>query len=272
MWWQRLREDIQCVFERDPAARSVPEVLTSYPGLHAVWLHRVSHALWQRGLLWPARLLSHVGRGLTGIEIHPAARLGRCVFIDHGMGVVIGETAEVGDDCTLYHGVTLGGTSWAGGKRHPTLEAGVVVGAGAKILGPIRIGAGARVGSNAVVVRDVPPGATVVGIPARIVSEPAQAAAPDARRQAIAERMGFDAYGLTREMPDPVAHAINGMLDHIHAMDECIQTLSQRLHRLEGDAGEPLPAPPPCAVTPMDEGGAAEQPAAGSTSRAGSAS
>lgn len=268
--WQRLREDIQCVFERDPAARSVPEVLTSYPGLHAVWLHRLSHILWQRGLLWPARLLSHLGRGLTGIEIHPAARLGRRVFIDHGMGVVIGETAEVGDDCTLYHGVTLGGTSWAGGKRHPTLEAGVVVGAGAKILGPIRIGAGARVGSNAVVVRDVPPGATVVGIPARIVSEPAQAAAPDARRQAIAERMGFDAYGLTREMPDPVAHAINGMLDHIHAMDECIQTLGQRLHRLEGEAGEPLPAPPPCAVVPMEEGGTPEQPGSGSASRQGS--
>jgi serine O-acetyltransferase len=252
--WQRLREDIQCVFERDPAARSTREVLTAYPGLHAVWLHRISHALWQRGWLWPARLLSHLGRGLTGIEIHPGARLGRRFFIDHGMGVVIGETAEVGDDCTLYHGVTLGGTSWAGGKRHPTLENDVVVGAGAKILGPIRIGAGARIGSNAVVVREVPAGATVVGIPARVVGHATPSAEPpDARRQAIAQRMGFDAYGLTQEMPDPVAHAINGMLDHLHAMDECIQTLGQRLHQLEGEAGEPVPAPPPCGVTPMDE-------------------
>jgi len=268
--WERLREDIQCVFERDPAARSIREVLTAYPGLHAIWLHRASHALWRRGLLWPARLLSHVGRWLTGIEIHPGARLGRRFFIDHGMGVVIGETAEVADDCTLYHGVTLGGTSWAGGKRHPSLEQGVVVGAGAKILGPIRIGANARVGSNAVVVRDVPPDATVVGIPARVVRETTRPV-PDAKRQAIAERMGFDAYGLTREMPDPVAHAINGMLDHIHAMDECLQTLGERLHRLEGETGEPLPAPPPCDVIPMEESAQArtEPPGNAAHSRSG---
>ena len=165
--WQRLREDIQCVFERDPAARSVPEVLTSYPGLHAVWLHRVSHTLWQRGLLWPARLLSHVGRGLTGIEIHPAARLGRRVFIDHGMGVVIGETTEIGDHVKLYQGVTLGARSFsldAQGqpvkhvKRHPTVEDDVVIYAHATILGgDTVIGRGSTIGANVFLMESVPP-------------------------------------------------------------------------------------------------------------------
>src|SRR5678815_5338988 len=167
----RLREDIAVVFERDPAARTRWEVLTCYPGLHALAWHRaVSNPLWRHGFRWLARLVSHVGRFLTGIEIHPGATIGRRVFIDHGMGVVIGETAEIGDDTTLYHGVTLGGTSWNQGKRHPTLGKGVVVGAGAKILGPIHIGDNAKVGSNAVVVRNVPLGATAVGIPARIVT------------------------------------------------------------------------------------------------------
>ena len=152
----RLREDIACVFDRDPAARTTWEVLTCYPGLHALVFHRFNHWLWRIGLKWLARLGSNVARWMTGIEIHPGATIGRRFFIDHGMGVVIGETAVIEDDCTLYHGVTLGGTSWNKGKRHPTLERGVVIGAGAKVLGPITLGEGAKVGSNAVVVRDVP--------------------------------------------------------------------------------------------------------------------
>src|SRR5271165_4542385 len=170
--FSRLREDIAVVFDRDPAARTTWEVLTCYPGLHALTWHRwLPHPLWRSGWRWLARWLSHWSRWLTGIEIHPGATIGRRFFIDHGMGVVIGETAEIGDDCTLYHGVTLGGTSWNHGKRHPTLGRGVVIGAGAKVLGPIMVGDGAKIGSNAVVVRDVPPGATAVGIPARIIAE-----------------------------------------------------------------------------------------------------
>src|SRR3954462_8398371 len=156
---QRLREDIQCILDRDPAARSTWEVLTCYPGLHALVLHRLAHGAWRRGWSWLGRFVSHLGRWLTGIEIHPGATIGRRVFIDHGMGVVIGETAEVGDECTIYHGVTLGGVSWDKGKRHPTLGKGVVVGAGAKILGPFVVGDGAKVGSNSVVVKPVPAGA-----------------------------------------------------------------------------------------------------------------
>lgn len=154
--FEQLREDIACVFERDPAARTSFEVLTNYPGLHAVWLHRISHRLWRRKWKWLARTLSTFGRWLTGIEIHPGAQIGRRFFIDHGMGVVIGETSEIGDDCTLYHGVTLGGTTWQAGKRHPTLGNDIVVGAGAKILGPLIVGNGARIGSNAVVLKSVP--------------------------------------------------------------------------------------------------------------------
>ena len=165
---ERLREDINCVFERDPAARNTFDVLTTYPGVHAVLLHRVAHAVWNWHLKWLARLIATLARFLTGIEIHPAVRIGRRFFIDHGMGVVIGETAEVGDDCTLYHGVTLGGTTWDKGKRHPTLGNNVIIGAGAKVLGPIRVGDGGRIGSNAVVMKDVPDGATVVGVPGRI--------------------------------------------------------------------------------------------------------
>jgi len=167
--FDRLKEDIACVFERDPAARTRFEVLTAYPGLHAVMMHRVAHRLWNLEFRWLARILSHLARWLTGIEIHPGASIGRRFFIDHGMGVVIGETAVIGDDCTLYHGVTLGGTSWRKGKRHPTLADNVVVGAGAKVLGPIEIGEGVRIGSNAVVTKPVPPGSTVVGVPARII-------------------------------------------------------------------------------------------------------
>jgi serine O-acetyltransferase len=169
--FDHLKEDIAIVFERDPAARTHWEILTTYPGVHALLMHRVAHFLWQKRLFWLARFSSHLARFLTGIEIHPGASIGHRVFIDHGMGVVIGETAIIGDDCTLYHGVTLGGTSWNKGKRHPTLENGVVIGAGAKILGPITLGAGAKVGSNAVVVKDVPANATAIGIPARILEE-----------------------------------------------------------------------------------------------------
>lgn len=218
-----LREDIDCVFDRDPAARSTWEVVTTYPGLHALWLHRLSHRLWRRGFHWMARMLSHIGRFLTGIEIHPGARIGRRFFIDHGMGVVIGETAEIGDDCTLYHGVTLGGTSWQKGKRHPTLGDNVVVGAGAKILGPIVVGAQARVGSNAVVVKDVPEGASVVGVPGHVVTPREERE----RREAMARKMGFDAYGTTRDMPDPFSNAINAMLDHIHVLEERLAELEK---------------------------------------------
>src|SRR5947207_6100768 len=194
--FSRMREDIRCVFERDPAARSVWEVVTCYPGFHALQLHRLSHTLWTWQLRWVARFLSHVTRFLTGIEIHPGAVIGRRVFIDHGMGVVIGETAEIGDDCTLYHGVTLGGVSWNKGKRHPTLGKGVVVGAGAKILGPFIVGDGAKVGSNSVVVKAVPAGATVVGIPARVVEH--------ATEQGEAARMTFDAYAVSADLDDPL--------------------------------------------------------------------
>ena len=214
-----LKEDIKCVFDRDPAARNWFEVLTTYPGIHAVQAHRVSHWFWKRNFKWLAKLLSTIVRFATGIEIHPGATIGRRFFIDHGMGVVIGETAEIGDDCTLYHGVTLGGTSWDAGKRHPTLGNRVVVGAGAKVLGPITIHDDARIGSNAVVVKDVPSGASVVGVPGRVVVRQ-QAAIQSEKRQAIASKMGFDAYGTAQDMPDPVANAVNKMLDHIHAMDE----------------------------------------------------
>ncbi len=222
----RLREDIACVFERDPAARSSWEVLTCYPGFHALTLHRLSHWLWGQRLRWLARLLSHLTRMLTGIEIHPGATIGRRVFIDHGMGVVIGETAVISDECTLYHGVTLGGTSWNRGKRHPTLERGVVIGAGAKVLGPITVAEGAKVGSNAVVVRDVPAGTTAVGIPARIV-EPGREAA----RHEKAENLGFSAYAVTRSEDDPLSMAIHGLLDHAVETDRRIEALLKTIER-----------------------------------------
>jgi serine O-acetyltransferase len=221
-----LREDIACVFDRDPAARTTWEVLTCYPGFHALTLHRFAHWLWGHRLRWLARLTSHFGRWITGIEIHPGATIGRRVFIDHGMGVVIGETAEIADDCTLYHGVTLGGTSWNKGKRHPTLMPRVVIGAGAKVLGPITVGEGAKVGSNAVVVRDVPAGATAVGIPARIV-EPGR----DEARLEKAAQMGFSAYAVTKSEDDPVAMAIHGLLDHAVETDRRIEVLLRYIER-----------------------------------------
>ncbi|MEO5703244.1 MAG: serine O-acetyltransferase [Gammaproteobacteria bacterium] len=245
--FERLKEDIRCVFERDPAARTGFEVLTTYPGLHAMLFHRASHRLWNANWKWLARIISALSRWLTGIEIHPGARIGRRFFIDHGMGVVIGETAEIGDDCTLYHGVTLGGTSWQKGKRHPTLSSDVVVGAGATVLGPIMIGAGARIGSNAVVNKDVMPGATVVGIPGRVVNAPNTQ--HEQQRDAIARKIGFDAYGTTQDMPDPVANAINCLLDHIHVMDTKVEMMCDALKTLGAEIGDiKLPALDSCEI------------------------
>lgn len=217
--FSRLKEEIGVVFERDPAARSMWEILTCYPGFHALLLHRVAHRCWAAGWRWLARFISHLARWFTGVEIHPGAQVGRRVFIDHGMGVVIGETAEIGDDCTLYHGVTLGGTSWTKGKRHPTLGKGVVIGAGAKVLGPIVIGDGAKIGSNAVVVKPVPAGATAIGIPARLVEA-----------QESAGR--FAAYGMARDMNDPVVQALHELIDHSADTDQRIAHILAELERL----------------------------------------
>ena len=225
--FDRLREDITCVFERDPAARNSWEVLTAYPGLHAVTVHRLSHWLWNHGFKWLARMLSHIMRWFTGIEIHPGARIGRRFFIDHGMGVVIGETAEIGDDCTLYHGVTLGGTSWKPGKRHPTLENCVVIGAGAKVLGPITVGQRAKIGSNSVVVKDVPENATVVGIPGHVVVKRKDEKAEQRRK--IADKIGFTAYAQAPDSADPVAQAVDRILEHLHAVDERINQIDEKM-------------------------------------------
>jgi serine O-acetyltransferase len=238
--FDRLKEDIKCVFERDPAARTTLEVLTAYPGLHAVLLHRLSHFLWHHEMKGLARMNSHIARWLTGIEIHPGATIGRRFFIDHGMGVVIGETAEIGDDCTLYHGVTLGGTSWNKGKRHPTLQHGVVVGAGAKVLGPITIGANGRVGSNAVVVKDVPANATVVGVPGRIAGEAGGDAAAS-EREKTAERLGFAAYGQVKNLSDPMAQAVDSLLDHAKSVENQLRDINETLRKL----GIEVPASPP---------------------------
>ena len=217
--FDNIKEDIASVFDRDPAARTTFEVLTCYPGLHARIMHRLTNMLWHANLKWLARFLSHLARGLTGIEIHPGATIGRRFFIDHGMGVVIGETAEIGDDVTLYQGVTLGGTSWKEGKRHPTLGKGAVIGAGAKVLGPITIGDNAKVGSNAVVVKDVPAGATAVGIPARIVDE-------------AKKTSGFNAYGISNDQNDPVSKALHGLLGHSVAVDQRIEFILQQLEKM----------------------------------------
>ncbi|MEI7868618.1 MAG: serine O-acetyltransferase [Candidatus Methylumidiphilus sp.] len=224
---KKIKDEFDCIFQRDPAAQSYFEILTCYPGVHALLIHRISHRLWTFGLGWPARFLSHLSRWLTGIEIHPGAKIGCRVFIDHGMGVVIGETAVIGDDCTLYHGVTLGGTSWKRGKRHPTLGNGVVIGAGAKVLGPITVGDGARVGSNSVVMKNVPAGATVVGIPSHRVNPDRKA--QDAQRRAIADKIGFDAYGMTADISDPVANAIDHLLEHILKLKEQVETLHEAM-------------------------------------------
>lgn len=225
--FNHLREDIAIVFERDPAARTHWEVITTYPGVHALIFHRLSHWIWRQRLYWLARFSSHIARWLTGIEIHPGATIGRRVFIDHGMGVVIGETAVIGDDCTLYHGVTLGGTSWNKGKRHPTLERGVVIGAGAKVLGPITIGADAKIGSNAVVVKDVPAGATAVGIPARILDQEKVK-----KRGDIAKKIGFSPYAVSDDSNDPMTKAIHAILDHAHKQDQQLQKVMKQLAKL----------------------------------------
>ncbi|MFT4101971.1 MAG: serine O-acetyltransferase [Burkholderiaceae bacterium] len=233
MAFERLREDIANILDKDPAARSAIEVLLCYPGLHAVLLHRLSHQLWGNGFRTLPRLVSQLGRWLTGIEIHPGAVIGRRVFIDHGMGVVIGETAEVGDDCTIYQGVTLGGTSLEPTKRHPTLEAGVVVSAGAKVLGPFTVGQGARIGSNAVVLKPVPANATAVGIPARVIvrDDPALAADDDAPpAYTPAGALGaFTAYGVTSAANDPLATALHRLIDHVAEQDRTIERLQDAL-------------------------------------------
>lgn len=259
--FSRLRSDIQCILERDPAARSTWEVITCYPGLHAIWWHRPAHWCWTHGLKWLGRFVSHIGRWLTGIEIHPGAVIGERVFIDHGMGVVIGETAVVGDGCTIYHGVTLGGTSlYKGTKRHPTLGRNVVVAAGAKVLGGFEVGDGAKIGSNAVVLKPVPAGATAVGIPARIiVSKPDESAdvahlqeqepmvGPQPQAQAAAaaaahveaavastthpEAPAFAAYGVT-QMEDPVTQAMRSLADGAATHEQQLQLLWQVLEKL----------------------------------------
>jgi len=238
----RLKSDLDCILERDPAARSRWEVLTCYPGLHALLLHRIAHRLWGRGWKWLARWLAHWSRWLTGIEIHPGAQIGARVFIDHGMGVVIGETAEIGDGCTIYHGVTLGGVALhKGAKRHPTLGRDVVIGAGAKVLGGFVVGDGARVGSNAVLTKAVPPGATAVGNPARIIL--AQA---DARREEQAAKLGFSAYGITQN-DDPLSQALRGLIDSAASQEHQIALLWQALEQLSAQQGLNQPLPPDAA-------------------------
>ena len=215
----RMKEDIASVFDRDPAARNTLEVLFCYPGLHAVWIHRIANWFWRNELYFIGRLISHLGRFLTGIEIHPGARIGRKFFIDHGMGVVIGETAEIGDNVTLYHGVTLGGVSWEKMKRHPTLGDNVVIGSGAKILGPFTVGANSKVGSNSVVVKEVPPNSTVVGIPGRVVMDTEK---PTSRVDLEHGRL-----------PDPEAKAISCLFDQIRELEKKLQALTSEHEELK---------------------------------------
>ena len=235
----RLRSDIQCILDRDPAARSTWEVITCYPGLHAVWLHRPAHWCWGHGFKWLGRFISHLARWFTGIEIHPGAKVGERVFFDHAMGVVVGETAEIGDGCTIYQGVTLGGTSlYKGAKRHPTLGKNVVVSAGAKVLGGFTVGDNAKIGSNAVVIKPVPAGATAVGIPARIIlskeGESADVTTPDPK---------FNAYGITNE-DDPVSQALRGLVGSASDHDHQITLLWKAIEQLSatGKVGDCVPS------------------------------
>ena len=237
---KQLKEDIQAVFARDPAARNTFEVLTTYPGIHALIMHRVAHELWENECKTSARILSSFSRFATGIEIHPGAKIGRRFFIDHGMGVVIGETAEIGDDVTLYHGVTLGGTTWNKGKRHPTLADGVVVGAGAKILGPFIVGKNAKVGSNAVVTKAVPEGATAVGNPARFISkdkEQVQSTEQETKcpeqTESIIENTDFQAYAATQDQSDPMLEGMRVLLDRLEQNEKRMNHLCQRLSLLD---------------------------------------
>lgn len=228
--FSRLRSDIQCILDRDPAARSTWEVLTCYPGLHAVIFHRRAHWCWNHGFKWLGRFISHMARFLTGIEIHPGAVLGERVFFDHAMGVVVGETAEIGDGCTIYQGVTLGGTAlYKGTKRHPTLGRNVVVGAGAQVLGGFTVGDGAKVGSNAVVTKPVPAGATAVGNPARIIQ-----AELDVKREEAASKMGFSAYGVTQN-DDPLSQAMRGLIDNASSQEHQIALLWKAIDTLQSN-------------------------------------
>jgi len=228
--FRQLREDVASVFERDPAARSTWEVLTCYPGLHAVWIHRIAHWFWRSGLRWAGRLTSHLGRWFTGIEIHPAVIVGRRVFIDHGMGVVVGETAEIGDDCTIYQGVTLGGTSlYRGTKRHPTLGKGVVVSAGAKVLGGFVVGDGAKIGSNAVVLKEVPAGATVVGVPGRVV----EVSAKDKDKDKEKDKAKFAAYGVVPGQEDPYLKTLQSIVEHAQELEQTVSALTEKVRRME---------------------------------------
>jgi serine O-acetyltransferase len=229
MFLKKLREEIDATIARDPAARSRAEVVLCYPGFQAILIYRLAHWFWVRGWLLTGRFLSHVGRVLTGIEIHPGAKIGRRLFIDHGMGVVIGETAEIGDDVTLYQGVTLGGTSLHQGKRHPTLEDGVIVGSGAQVLGSFTVGAQARIGANAVVLSEVPPGVSVVGIPAKPVAPRTPVRQDDCR---------FLPYGTpSGEIPDPVARVLNGLLDEVTSLRARIAALEDEVaHRGNGSS------------------------------------
>jgi serine O-acetyltransferase len=229
----RIKSDIDCILERDPAARSTWEVMTCYPGLHAIWLHRVAHWFWTHDLKWPGRFTSHVARWLTGIEIHPGAKIGERVFFDHAMGVVVGETAEIGDGCTIYQGVTLGGTSlYKGAKRHPTLGKNVVVSAGAKVLGGFTVGDGAKIGSNAVVIKPVPEGATAVGIPARLILKETSENTGDA-----AMAGGFSAYGITKD-DDPMSQAVKGLIDHTAGHEHQIALLWQAIEKLSAQLAD----------------------------------
>ena len=232
----RLRSDIQCILDRDPAARSRWEVLTCYPGLHAIWMHRMAHACWQMGFKWLGRFISHLSRWLTGIEIHPGAKIGDRVFFDHAMGVVVGETAEIGDGCTIYQGVSLGGTSlYKGTKRHPTLGRDVVVSAGAKVLGGFVVGDGAKIGSNAVVIKPVPAGATAVGIPARIIP-----AKEGESADVSAGTRKFNAYGITQD-DDPLSQAMRGLIDNASSQEHQIALLWKALESLSQQGADCVP-------------------------------
>jgi len=242
--FSRIRSDIQCILERDPAARSRWEVLTCYPGLHAVILHRLAHWCWAHDLKWLGRFVSHLARFLTGIEIHPGAKIGERVFFDHAMGVVVGETAEIGDGCTIYQGVTLGGTSlYKGVKRHPTLGRNVVVGAGAQVLGGFTVGDGAKVGSNAVVTKPVPAGATAVGNPARIIQ-----AELDVKREEAASKMGFSAYGVTQN-DDPLSQAMRGLIDNASTQEHQISMLWKAIEQLTAQRHDASVVPGDAAVS-----------------------
>jgi len=220
--WETLKEDFKVVFERDPAVRSVFEIIFCYPGFHAVLFHRLAHWFWVRQFYFLGRFVSHLGRFFTGIEIHPGARIGKGFFIDHGMGVVIGETAEIGENCTLYHQVTLGGTSWAKEKRHPTLGNDVIIGSGAKVLGPFTVGDGAKIGSNSVVVKEVPPNSTVVGVPGRVVM-----AGAEKKEEKVDLEHG--------QLPDPEAKAITCLFDQIRALEERVKQLTEEQEKLRAE-------------------------------------